>query len=157
MIQTTAKKSSANKQLRTNLPRESFESKNCFYTLYIYKIYTIYIRFLWDRLSYQGIYRRIICDKNNYGSDWKALGVRDISGCGRRLVISKPRNDDKAVSSKSHYRSEACTKSFRVKTQTCHNVTSIRFESLKHLLSVTTRGRYLQKLPTQQLKELNLC
>ena len=60
---------------------------------FICKIYKIYIRFLWDKLSYQGIYRRIICDKNNYGSDWKALGVRDISGCGRRLVISKPRNE----------------------------------------------------------------
>ena len=58
--------------------------KDCFSTLYYY-IY--YIRLLWDKLSYQGIYRRIRCDKNNYWSDWKALEERDISDCGPSLVI----------------------------------------------------------------------
>ena len=57
--------------------------KNRFYTLYYY----IYIRLLWDKLSYPGIYRRIRCDKNNYWSDWKALEVRDISNCRSSLVI----------------------------------------------------------------------
>ena len=88
--------------------------KNYFYIYH----YIFDIRFLWDKLSYRGIYRRIRFDKNNYGSDWKALRVTmlDISDHGPLLVIfrgetfsSLEMTTRHTASSKSHYRCQTCT------------------------------------------------